>query len=54
MVCHYQFFLDKAYRYEPEICNSCYDVLMVAFWIRKYRITGCKRYCLQTYYMEYE
>ena len=28
-VYHYSYFLDKAFKFQPYICNSCHDVLMI-------------------------
>ena len=28
-ICHYWYFLDKEFKFEPYVCNGCYDVLMM-------------------------
>ena len=30
MVCHDWYFLDRRYKYEPELCSGCHDVSMMA------------------------
>ena len=30
MICHYWYFLDIGYKYEPHVCNKCHDISMVA------------------------
>ena len=27
-ICHYWYFLDKRFKFEPNVCNGCHDVLM--------------------------
>ena len=27
MVCHYWYFMDIGYKFEPYICNGCYDLM---------------------------
>ena len=29
-ICHYYYFLDKRFRYQPCVCNECHDVLMMS------------------------
>ena len=31
MVCHYWYFLDLNYTYEPKVCNRCRHISMVAY-----------------------
>ena len=28
-ICHYRYFLDKGFKFEPNVCNGCHDVLMM-------------------------
>ena len=28
-ICHYWYFLDKGFKFQPGICNECHDVLMI-------------------------
>ena len=27
MLCHYWYFLDKSFTYEPYLCDGCYDIM---------------------------
>ena len=27
LICHYLYFLDKSFKYEPHLCNSCHDLM---------------------------
>ena len=29
-VCHYWYFLDKRYKFQPYVCNGCHDVLVMS------------------------
>ena len=29
-ICHHCYFLDKGFKFHPDICNCCHDVLMVS------------------------
>ena len=29
-ICHYWYFLDKGFKFQPYVCNDCYDVLMIS------------------------
>ena len=29
-ICHYCYFLDKAFTYEPYLCNGCHDLMQKA------------------------
>ena len=26
-ICHYYYFLDKDFKYEPSLCNRCHDLM---------------------------
>ena len=26
-ICHYWYFLDKGFKYEPNLCNGCHDLM---------------------------
>ena len=30
IICHYWYFLDNGYKHEPEVCNGCHDILVMA------------------------
>ena len=29
-ICHYSYYSDKEFKFEPDVCNVCYDVLMMS------------------------
>ena len=29
-ICHYWYFLDKGFKFQPDVCNGCNDVLMMS------------------------
>ena len=29
-ICHYQYFLDKGFTFQPDVCNGFHDVLMIS------------------------
>ena len=29
-ICHYWYFLDKVFKFHPDVCNACHDVLMMS------------------------
>ena len=29
-ICHYWYFLDEGFRFQPHVCNGCHDVLMMS------------------------
>ena len=33
MICHYWYFKDIGYKYEPRVCNKYYDSLMVVYYV---------------------
>ena len=39
-ICHYWYFLDKNFKYEPYLCNDCCDLMQKAtnFKVSDYRI----------------
>ena len=38
MLCHYWFFKDVVFQFEPDICNKCHDVLMAAHKLKNIAI----------------
>ena len=29
-ICHYCYFLDKGFKFQPNVCNRCHDLLMMS------------------------
>ena len=34
MFCHYWYFKDVGFKFEPHVCNKCHDVLMTAYQLK--------------------
>ena len=30
IICHYYYFSDKGFKFQPDVCNGCHDVLMMS------------------------
>ena len=49
MICHYWYFKDIDYKYEPYICNGCHDLSVVVYDLNDFMILNikggnCRRY----------
>ena len=42
-ICHYWYFLDKGYKYEPYLCNGCHDLIQKATNFNDVAIVFVKR-----------
>ena len=42
MICHYRYFKDIGYKYEPLVCNRCHDLLMVVYDLNDFMILNIK------------
>ena len=42
MICHYWYFKDIVYKYEPHVCNKCHDLLMVVYDLKNFMILKIK------------
>ena len=42
MLCHYWYFKDVGFKFEPHVCNKCHDVLMGAFGLKSIVILNVK------------
>ena len=38
MICHYWYFKDIGYKYEPHVCNKYHDLLMVVYDLKNFII----------------
>ena len=43
MLCHYWYFKDVGFKFEPHVSNKCHDVLMTAFELKNIAILNAKR-----------
>ena len=32
-ICHYWYFLDKGFKFQPDVCNGCHDGLMMSMYL---------------------
>ena len=42
MICHYWYFKDICYKYEPYVCNRCHDLLMAVYDLKNFMILNIK------------
>ena len=42
MLCHYRYFKDVGWKFEPHVCNKCHDLLMVAYELENTAILNVK------------
>ena len=42
MLCHYWYFKDVGFKFEPHVCNKCHDVLLTAYELKKIAILNVK------------
>ena len=42
MICHYWYFKDISYKYEPLVCNRCHDLSIVVYNLKDFMILKIK------------
>ena len=42
MLCHYWYFKDIVFKFEPHVCNKCHDELMTAYELKNIAILNVK------------
>ena len=42
MLCHYWYFKDVEFKFEPHVCDKCHDVLMTAYQLKKIALLNVK------------
>ena len=42
MICHYWYFKDICYKYEPHVCNGCHNLSMVVYNLNDFMILNVK------------
>ena len=42
MLCHYWYFKNVGFKFEPHVCNKCHDVLMTAYELKDIAILTAK------------
>ena len=40
MLCHYWYFKDVGFKFEPHVCKKCHDVLMTAYELKNIAISN--------------
>ena len=52
-ICHYWYFLDKNFNYDPYLCNGCHDLMQKAMSFKKVAIVSFKGndYRIHFYYI---
>ena len=43
MLCHYWYFKDVGFKFEPHLCNKCHGVLTTAYELKNIAILNAKR-----------
>ena len=41
-ICHYWYFKDISYKYQPLVCNGCHDLSMVVYNLENFMILNIK------------
>ena len=42
MICHYWYFKDIGYKFQPYVCNKCHDVSMMVYDLNDFLILNIK------------
>ena len=42
MLCHYCYFKDVRFKFEPYVCNKCHDIMMTAYELKSIAILNVK------------
>ena len=42
ILCHFWYFKDVGYKFEPHVCNGCHNVLMTAYELKTIAILNVK------------
>ena len=53
-ICHYWYFKDIGFKYEPHICNGCHDLMQKAISFNDVAIVYVAGKCLQNSLLVYE
>ena len=41
-ICHYWYFLNKGFKFQPNVCNRCHDLLMMSMKLSNIAILNIK------------
>ena len=50
MLCHYWYFKDVGFKFEPHVCNKYHDVLMTVYELKNIAILNAKELILDVFY----
>ena len=50
MLCHYWYFLDKNFSYEPYLCNGCYNIVQKCNKLKNIAIAHVKKSAYRIYF----
>ena len=42
MLCHYWYFKDVGFKFQPHVCNKCHDILLTAYKLKNIAILNVK------------
>ena len=42
IICHYCYFKNIGYKFEPQVCNGCHDILLMAYLLKNVAILNVK------------
>ena len=45
-ICHYWYFLNYSFKFQPNVCNRCHNLLMITNNIAILNIKGSDYYCI--------
>ena len=51
MLCHYWYFLDKSFTYEPYLCDGCYDIMQKANNFKNIAVVHIKQSAYRIYFL---
>ena len=50
VICHYWYFKDFGYKFEPHVCNKCCDIAMMAYELENIAILNVKVLIIDVFY----
>ena len=50
MLCHYWYFLNKSFSYEPYLCDGCYNIIQKSISIKNIAIVRVKKSVYRIYF----
>ena len=50
-ICHYWYFLDKSFNYDPYLCNGCHDLMQKAMSFKNFAIVSTKEMIIKSIFI---